>query len=40
MVKMIETQAEWSALMEDSKAKLVVVDFTATWCVPQKQRDI
>ena len=31
-MKFIETQDEWSALMEESKSKLVVVDFTASWC--------
>lgn len=31
MVKYINDMAEWNALMETSKSKLVVVDFTATW---------
>ena len=31
-MKFIESQEEWSALMEESKSKLVVVDFTASWC--------
>jgi thiol:disulfide interchange protein len=31
MVKYIESKEEWDALMEESKSKLVVVDFTASW---------
>lgn len=31
MVKFIESEGEWMALMESSKEKLVVVDFTASW---------
>ena len=31
MVKMIQSEGEWMELMEQSKEKLVVVDFTATW---------
>ena len=31
MVKYIEDMSEWAALMETSKSKLVVVDFTASW---------
>jgi thiol:disulfide interchange protein len=34
MVKSIKSMSEWGTLMETSKEKLVVVDFTATWCVP------
>jgi hypothetical protein len=30
-MKSIKDMAEWEALMETSKTKLVVVDFTATW---------
>lgn len=30
-MKTIATMTEWEALMETSKEKLVVVDFTATW---------
>lgn len=31
MVKFIESEGEWMELMEKSKEKLVVVDFTASW---------
>lgn len=31
MVKFVESEGEWMALMEESKEKLVVVDFTASW---------
>jgi thiol:disulfide interchange protein len=31
MVKFVESEGEWMALMEESKSKLVVVDFTASW---------
>uniref|UniRef100_A0A7S2WLZ4 Thioredoxin n=1 Tax=Eucampia antarctica TaxID=49252 RepID=A0A7S2WLZ4_9STRA len=34
MVKYIETDAEFQELMEQSSSKLVVIDFTATWCGP------
>eukprot|EP01082_Thalassiosira_pseudonana_P008212 g7358.t1 g7358 contig24:427857-428389(-) len=34
MVKFVESEGEWMALMEESKSKLVVVDFTASWCGP------
>merc|ERR1711907_35248 len=33
-VKMIETKAEFDKLLADNKDKLVLVDFTATWCPP------
>jgi hypothetical protein len=31
MVKYVESDGEWMELMEQSKEKLVVVDFTASW---------
>jgi thiol:disulfide interchange protein len=31
MVKFVESEGEWMELMEQSKEKLVVVDFTASW---------
>jgi thiol:disulfide interchange protein len=30
-MKYINSEGEWMELMEESKTKLVVVDFTATW---------
>ncbi|KAL7471698.1 hypothetical protein ACHAXS_011996 [Conticribra weissflogii] len=33
-MKYISNMQEWTELMESSKEKLVVVDFTATWCPP------
>mmetsp|Transcript_19619 Transcript_19619/g.25286 ORF Transcript_19619/g.25286 Transcript_19619/m.25286 type:complete len:108 (-) Transcript_19619:339-662(-) len=34
MVKYVESMDEFKQLLELSKTKLVVVDFTATWCGP------
>jgi thiol:disulfide interchange protein len=31
MVRYIEDMAQWNELMETSKTKTVVVDFTASW---------
>jgi len=31
MVKYVESEGEWAALMEQSNEKLIVVDFTASW---------
>ena len=31
MVKYVESEGEWAELMEQSKGKLLVVDFTASW---------
>ncbi|KAI8509746.1 Thioredoxin domain-containing protein 2 [Branchiostoma belcheri] len=34
MVRMIETKADFDALLAENKDKLIVVDFTASWCGP------
>ncbi|XP_061107703.1 thioredoxin-like [Conger conger] len=34
MVKYIENQAQFDQALKDAGGKLVVVDFTATWCPP------
>merc|ERR1712100_624957 len=33
-VKMLETKADFDACLKDTGSKLVVVDFTASWCPP------
>ena len=32
MPKQVATKAEFDAILADNSDKLVVVDFTATWC--------
>ena len=34
MPKQVATKAEFDAILADNSDKLVVVDFTATWCGP------
>merc|ERR1712226_286467 len=34
MVKQIPTKAEYDKVLADAGGKLVVIDFTATWCGP------
>ena len=36
MVKFLETLEEFHSAVEESKEKLVVFDFTASWCPPCK----
>ncbi|XP_069575065.1 thioredoxin b [Brachyistius frenatus] len=37
MVHEVESLEEFQAILKDSGTKLVVVDFTATWCGPCQQ---
>eukprot|EP00536_Pseudo-nitzschia_multiseries_P015743 jgi/Psemu1/247091/estExt_Genewise1.C_9420020 len=34
MVKYLKSMEDYEAMMQESKTKLVVIDFTATWCPP------
>ena len=34
MVKVVATKSEFDAIIQNSGAKLVAVDFTASWCGP------